>query len=867
MRKVQELEADKWDLEDGVVSSSSSSSPTETDVLTRRNLGDNMHYLLDPFTRINETKNELQKIGAIHIIKKHMRFSDDAFERKFIDYVEGRLRSRMTLIGVCAFMYGMYSLFFYNFFEQQTPLLSRWDHASNVLYNISWMITVILGVFTLIVCFHKGLFVHSVEVYLQYSTIFVITSCMFCGNMWRVTRLTGETFTEAFPSMKDMYPDSDLVMLLSAIVLYLAIVADMRFRRLIWICLITWFSYTFTVLYYRLPDFSKELEEGEDTAAVPGRLQCYILATQLTCLYVLGMFGKMQLELLQRQNFLELELASKRIDVLEKTIHAMDDDKQPHTTRLEQTHKKLKDAERIVEKIKLISAVSGGNIHQAELGRILTVLQETEKTLTILDFQKTILLGPIKTGHQYREEEVMEWIQQTVDQTGVGPSPVPMHVADEENLTTPPNGAVNSLTLQQLGISAVSLMKRIGVEWDLNLREMEHSLAQNQASHGLSAFQLCSRQLLSPFRKNILLNVSQEIINAFSQAVDEAYLDVPFHSAYHAASVAHHAHILLDNQLTGIKRHLSGIDCLALTVASLCHCVSHFGRSNTFLIETRHDLATRYNDQQVMENFHAFKTFEIIRSSKMTNITSGFSKREERRFRNRVIQLILATGCCHSSGTEHFQNLSELRLRLMGSQLFVDPELIETDKRIGLIAIIKAADLGFHTLQPNVNVEWMQALAEEYAQQGDDERALGLAISPMCDRTNQDIHSMASGLITILAIPYYDEIVKLVKRINPGAISETKIVEIYANLINNHTLWKLEHSKHRNGSFDVFVPMPRIPTTTDSQPSSPPALVPINREEDILTDFLPDIAISKFHDDGSESDDEPPTLPFNLAHT
>lgn len=91
--------------------------------------------------------------------------------------------------------------------------------------------------------------------------------------------------------------------------------------------------------------------------------------------------------------------------------------------------------------------------------------------------------------------------------------------------------------------------------------------------------------------------------------------------------------------------------------------MSHFGLSYAFLVETRHELARRYNEMSVLESFHAAKTFEIIRSSKSTNITATLSVKDQRRFRNRVVKLILATDSEH-----HFTHFSRAQNEAPRSQ-------------------------------------------------------------------------------------------------------------------------------------------------------------------------------------------------------
>lgn len=755
------------------------------------------------------------------------------------------------------------------------------------------------------------MFRHRLERVFQYCLLLLLLVDILFLNIWKVSSITkgdksaADVFRDAFPGVIDPYPDSDLVMLLTGCVLFMAVVADMRFRRLIWICIISYLVYASTVIYFKLPRFQHTVPAGSnpvssqhspnepsaqsrnlapDAAAAPNStrtdvnviespdtMQTWLLAIQLAAMYLISMFGKVQLELLQRQNFLELELAQKRIDVLEKTIDAIDNKNHPHS-HVEETHKRIKDAERIIEKMKLVSASSASPAVMQELNAVLDILRQTEKAMTIMDFQKEVLIGPIKTGVEYKEEEVMNWLERVfVTSGGVRDIDAPTGAQSMPTLI-----AISSLQAagidSDLGVSAKSLMKRLGLEWNLDPFELEQTLKANRATD-MNAFCLTARALLSPFLNNVLLGITPDILAGFATAMSNAYLDVPFHNSEHAALVAHHACVLLD--VTGLRGHLSGMDRFALILAALGHRVSHFGRTNSYLIDTRHELALRYNDQSVLENFHASKTFEIIRSNKQTNILATLSKKDEKRLRNRVIQLILATDSAH-----HFTHLSELRMRLIGfTNMFEDPEMTEADKRIGLVSVMMAADMGFYTMRLDTHMTWMERLSQEMVLQGDDEKALGLPISPMCDRETQDVSAMAVGMIKLLVIPMMDEMQIMVRKINPGE-SESTMEEIRSNIIVNQTHWESKKRGPRPHleSFDMFIPVPKERTiatgsadgpvaSSDNDPSSPPSLVSMDSPLSISRNTTGHnyAQIDSIVEEDSE-DEGPPILPFSAVH-
>ena len=749
-----------------------------------------------------------------------MRFNQRAFELRYRSFLEDSLRPKMIAPALVLTAYSLYSLFAGDWFTSE-QYINKWSSAAIVIYNLTWLSFLFMGAFAVYVGFRRTVFRNSVEIFFQYWSLYVLIVGVLFGNRWRVVNICNVPYGEVFSSGTDKYPEIDLVMLLVGIVIYLSIYAEMRLRRMIWVLLLSFAVYSVTAVVFGIP-LPRTVTDTTANSTIyelnVDRSQAWFLSISLLLLFSVALLGKFTLELLQRRNFLELELAQKRIDVLEKTINAIDDDSQPHT-QLEHTHKRLKEAERIIEKVRLMGLLTttagedgGGGAQQLafaqELETALALIRKTERNMTMLDFQKEVLLGPIKTGIEWKQEEVVNWLESVVNPTKAAASrsnnnnhrtsvSAASKRAPSENsyggrygftIRSSPRRASTStgsrgVTEDDLGISARSLMKQIGFDWNLSLPDLERTLHDNQATD-LSAIRLVARATIGSLAREFL-NVSPEIVFNFAKALDDSYLNVPFHNGNHAAQVCHHVNVLAE--LTGVRNFLSRIDQVALSVAGLCHDISHFGRSNAFLVETRHELAVRYNDSSVLENFHAAMTFQLIKSSSSKDITAGLSRRDERRFRARVIQLILATDT-----SSHFQLVAELRMRLLGKSLFEDAQLEETDRRVVLSSLIRAADLGYQAMPLDTHTEWVQRLAEEYAQQGDDERTLGLSISPMCDRTSQDIPSMQIGFMNLVVMPLCDELFNLVKSQNPSRLDT--FGTICGLLVDNHTHWNMERN-------------------------------------------------------------------------
>jgi hypothetical protein len=739
----------------------------------------NINGLFKPVADINESKASLQKISAIRIEEKLVVFSDRAFEKKFVLSLERNLVKRATLLGVACIAYVVYELVHF----------SRWDvnpdirQPAQIFRGACGVVMALATVVALLAILRKrleGVLEWIIQYLVSVSLIFIIVLV----DPWISTALVYGRQNEGaialpliFKHTESLSSGYGTVLLLGSVGTYLAVVMQMRFRRLVWICCTTLLVYVFVTLMYKRPSCLRS--DGEETLCKDPdewvSSEGFLTPAALLILYLITLFGKIQIEMLQRRNFLELELAQLRIDVLERTLDAVGREGAA-MSRSEETQKRLKDAERILQKVRHLRGAGSAEVDD-DLETVINALKDTSRTITIMDFQKEVLIGPIRTGIEYNEDEIARWVQDLAGSRSVDVAALSPHREHQSRTTT-------VMSEPDLGLSAKSLMKRIGVDWDLNPSELEITLRANSSSN-LSAFGLTARALIAPHTTNMLYGVSDETVSGFIGAVESAYLNVPFHNADRAALVAHHAACLMS--ITGVKKFVPAVDRLALIIASLCIDVGHFGRSNSFLVESKHELAVRYNDTSVLENFHASKVFELMRAGgPMTDISAVLSPADFKKFRNRTIQLILATDPVH-----HFSQTAELRLRLMSNpRMFSESEIVEADRRIALVSIIAAADLGCYTMPYNTHLFWANHLADELALQGDDERGLILPISPMCDRESQKLPNMMSGVLDMLVVPLYKEVFDLAAQVNPGDhTAKSKIEGIDMNIYDNRRKW------------------------------------------------------------------------------
>jgi len=110
------------------------------------------------------------------------------------------------------------------------------------------------------------------------------------------------------------------------------------------------------------------------------------------------------------------------------------------------------------------------------------------------------------------------------------------------------------------------------------------------------------------------------------------------------------------------------------------------GVTNRFLVITKADLATTYNDISVLENMHCATLFEMLKDDSM-NILGGMESDEWVNTRKIITDMILITDM-----SKHFDSLGTFRTRaLIQNDITID----KFEDRLFVLKMgLKCADLG-----------------------------------------------------------------------------------------------------------------------------------------------------------------------------
>ena len=222
----------------------------------------------------------------------------------------------------------------------------------------------------------------------------------------------------------------------------------------------------------------------------------------------------------------------------------------------------------------------------------------------------------------------------------------------------------------------------------------------------------------------------------------------PYHTDLHGADVTQTCFIsLLQDGVKEIAK-VDNIDICSLILSCMCHDFKHFGLNNNFLKLTKHKLAIRYNDISILENMHISETFKLINSNPDCNIFFDVDKTTYEKMRKKMIACVLSTDMFYHSNHTQFMK-----------DLIAKKDIKQEDNQQYMNLLIHAADISNPTKPFNIYLKWAKLVVEEFCQQGDKEKALGLVCT--CDRKKVKLNTNQIGFIDYVVEDFVSSFVKI----------------------------------------------------------------------------------------------------------
>ena len=112
-----------------------------------------------------------------------------------------------------------------------------------------------------------------------------------------------------------------------------------------------------------------------------------------------------------------------------------------------------------------------------------------------------------------------------------------------------------------------------------------------------------------------------------------------------------------------------------------------------------------------------------------------------------------------------------------------------------LLYLLHMADISGQAKPHNLSMNWSDRVMEEFFQQGDEEAALGMPISFLCDRATVNVPESQFGYVNFVVKPAFEVVGMLVPE------AEMKVLPYVEK---NLEYWEMEKEKNQN--------MPVVPT-------------------------------------------------------
>ena len=292
-------------------------------------------------------------------------------------------------------------------------------------------------------------------------------------------------------------------------------------------------------------------------------------------------------------------------------------------------------------------------------------------------------------------------------------------------------------------------------------------------------------------KENTLVLVSKYIFNYFNfgeiinqnkydnwcDRIAKGYKRTNFyHHDLHAADITHTSYIYFKFGLIHEIAKLDNSMICAVILSCICHDYKHPGVNNNYLIDTNNNIALTYNDISVLESMHVSEAFKLMFQDNNCNLFEGFDREKYKTFRKQMIQCVLSTDM-----SKHSLSINFLKKCLNENN---KPE--DNDKQDYMDLVIHTADISNPTKVFDIYFKWAKLVVEEFYDQGDKEKKLGLKCS--CDRYKVTLYKNQLGFIDFIELPFFSLVVKVFPKLD----------FLFENLNNNkQKILKLEEENNK----------------------------------------------------------------------
>ena len=235
----------------------------------------------------------------------------------------------------------------------------------------------------------------------------------------------------------------------------------------------------------------------------------------------------------------------------------------------------------------------------------------------------------------------------------------------------------------------------------------------------------------------------------------------PYHTDLHAADITQTCLVFFKIGKVNEICKFNILSKCALFLSCICHDYKHPGLNNDFLKDSKNILAIKYNDNSILENMHISEAFKLTIDYPNCNIFSGMNSENYKQMRKMMISCVLCTDMINHKEAINFME------KIINNKININNNDKKEEKDINqgyMNLLIHSADISNPIKKFNIYYKWAGLIIEEFLQQGDKEKELGLKCT--YDRENMDIYQNQLSFITYIEIPFYSLFVDVFPKLN-----------------------------------------------------------------------------------------------------
>jgi hypothetical protein len=276
----------------------------------------------------------------------------------------------------------------------------------------------------------------------------------------------------------------------------------------------------------------------------------------------------------------------------------------------------------------------------------------------------------------------------------------------------------------------------------------------NIISYNFNAYEIKNKNILCVFAyllfdklfdfKNI--NINKDKLYEFIKLVSKYYYNVHFHNFNHVIFVLQYTYLLIIE--TKLINTIDDYELFALMISALVHDIDHPGYNNTFMINTKNNIAKKYNYISVLENHHITVAFNILDK---INLLNNLSSTKYNKIKAIIYSCIISTDMTNN----------DILINKFNNKLNEGFDL-NNNKMLLYSMIIHIADLSNQLRPPHISFEGSSRIHSEYLNQVVKETELGIPISKFMILHNmQTINQNELRFCINIVKPNIDSMIKL----------------------------------------------------------------------------------------------------------